>query len=142
QAATIDNVNIRGNQIEQIITNAGNFHRAEDISEALASGTTVKVDVKTKLIGLGSSPKAYNIDKFLTQLANGNTVFSFLFLGINLSAGTIATKLISFLDNSIVNATRIQFHWAGRNSRGVTQLTGDFNSVFSAAYSENVDVQR
>lgn len=36
-------------------------------------------------------------------------------------------------------ATRIQFHWAGRNSRGVTQLTGEFSHVFTKDYKEQID---
>lgn len=46
-AATIDNVNLRGNAIEQIITAAGNSHRLEDLVFPLSLGAKVLVDVKT-----------------------------------------------------------------------------------------------
>src|SRR5207302_1600036 len=64
-AGLIDNINLRGNTIEQIITSAGNFHSLEDVSRTLTLGTEVKVDIKTKILTLSSSPKGYNIDKVL-----------------------------------------------------------------------------
>jgi len=39
----------------------------------------------------------------------------------------------------VIRATRIQFHWAGRNSRGVTQLTRDLATLFSPEFEENID---
>lgn len=77
EAGAIENINIRGNKIEQIITSAGNFHSLEDISRTLTIGIEVKVDIKTKSLTLASSPKGYNIDKVLKVLASGNSVFSF-----------------------------------------------------------------
>ena len=80
EAAKIENVNLRGNKIEQIITSGGNFHSLEDFSRTLEIGTEVKVDIKTKIIALSSNPKGYNIDKVLKALAVGNTVFHFSLL--------------------------------------------------------------
>ena len=140
EAAQIDNINLRGNAIEQIITKAGNFHSLEDISRTLILGPEVKIDIKTKILALASSPKAYNIDKVLKELATGNVVFSFFFIGIDVEASNIKTCLVSIFDRTILEATRVQFHWAGRNSRGVTQLTGDFVSIFNPHFSEAVDV--
>ena len=142
KAGEIDNVNLRGNRIEQIITSAGNFHSLEDISHTLTIGHEVKVDIKTKILALTSSPKGYNIDKVLKALASGNTVFSFFFVGINTESRYVVTCLVSILDETILSATRIQFHWAGRNSRGVTQLTGDLGGVFEPDFSETVNVKR
>lgn len=139
-AAQIDNVNIRGNRIEQIVTSAGNLHRAEDIAERLSSGVEVNIDVKTKLLNLASSPKAYNIDKVLRLLANGNSAFAFLFIGIDLHQNTVSSRLVSILDRVILDATRIQFHWAGRNSRGVTQLAGDLSSLYLPGFREVIDL--
>jgi len=34
----------------------------------------------------------------------------------------------------IISATRVQTHWAGRASRGVTQLTGDMTRIFDPSY--------
>jgi len=122
EAAQIDNVNLRGNRIEQLITRAGNLHLAEDIVEQLPTGVVVKIDVKTKLVGLASSPKAYNIDKVLNLLAAGNTAFCFLFVAVDTQSRVVTSRLVSILDTAVLRATRIHFHWAGRNSRGVTQL--------------------
>jgi hypothetical protein len=139
EAGEIDNVNVRGNRIEQIITNAANFHGLEDLSFTLSLGSRILVDIKTKILTLASSPKGYNVDKILRSLGAGSTVFCFFFIGLNLETQTLSTRLVSILDTSILNATRIQFHWAGRNSRGVTQLTGNFSTIFSSGYCETVD---
>ena len=137
-AATSDSGNLRGNAIEQIITSAGNLHRTEDIAERLPTGIIVYIDVKTKLIGRSSNPAAYNIDKFLRLLAEGNGVFSFFFVGMDVQARTISTRFVSCLDTTILLATRVQPHWAGRNSRGGTQLSGDLSPIFAPDYRENV----
>jgi len=142
EAGEIDNINVRGNRIEQIITSAGNFHGVEDLSFTLSLGSRILVDIKTKILTLASSPKGYNIDKVLRSLGTGNTVFCFFFIGLNLEAQALSSRLISILDTSILNATRIQFHWAGRNSKGVTQLTGDLSPIFLSSYSETVDIDQ
>lgn len=139
-ASDIDNINLRGNRIEQLVTETGNVHDLGDLRFTLDVRATVLVDVKTKMLTLASSPKGYNVEKLLKTLAMGRTVFSFFFIGIDLSAGRIDCRLVSFLDKTILDATRIQFHWAGRNSRGVTQLTGDISSIFRPGFSENIDV--
>ena len=140
-AGTIENINLRGNRIEQIITGAGNFHSPEDLSRTLTSGSEVKVDIKTKILSLVSNPKGYNIDKALKMLASGDTAFSFFFVGIHTESRYVVTCLVSILDETILNATRVQFHWAGRNSRGVTQLTGNLSRVFAPDFSETIDVR-
>jgi hypothetical protein len=140
EAAQIDNINKRGNTIEQIITKAANIHGLEDLTFTLRIGTRVLVDVKTKVLALTSSPKGYNIDKFLATLAEGNTVFAFFFIGIDVENHRLVTRLVSVLDRTILNATRIQFHWAGRNSRGVTQLTGDLTPLFERGFRELIEL--
>lgn len=139
-AGQINNVNVRGNTIEQIVTQGANVHGPEDLTFELRVGPRVMVDVKTKIVTLLSSPKAYNIDKVLRLLSIGNTVFSFFFIGLNLQRQDLSTCLVSILDQTILTATRIQFHWAGRNSRGVTQLTGDLSSIFEPGFRETVNV--
>jgi hypothetical protein len=139
-ADQINNVNLRGNMIEQIVTQGANFHKAEDLCFELRVGPRVMVDVKTKIVALASSPKAYNIDKVLRLLSVGNTVFSFFFIGLNLKQQALSTRLVSILDQTILKATRIQFHWAGRNSRGHTQLSGDLMSIFEPGFQETIDV--
>lgn len=139
-AGRIDNVNLRGNAIEQIITQAGNFHSVEDASRTLTIGTEVKIDIKTKVLSLSSSPKGYNVDKVLKGLSEGNTVISFFFVGVDVGEKYLVTCLVSIFDKTILNATRIQFHWAGRNSRGATQLSGDIKSLFDPDFAEEINV--
>ncbi|OHB69128.1 MAG: hypothetical protein A2V70_10870 [Planctomycetes bacterium RBG_13_63_9] len=140
RAAKTDSVKERGDRIEQIITEAENVHALEDLTRTLASGTKIGIDIKTKLFGLASNPKAYNIDKALEVLAAGDTMLCFFFVGIDRDRGRVSTRLVSAIDRTVLRATRVQFHWAGRNSRGVTQLTGDLTSIFSTAYRGVVDV--
>jgi hypothetical protein len=142
EASQIDNVNLRGNAIEQMVTQGGNFHSVEDASRTLRVGTEVKIDIKTKILTLASSPKGYNIDKTLKGLSDGNTVVSFFFIGINPETEVIKTCLVSIFDRTILNATRVQFHWAGRNSRGVTQLAGDLHSLFQPNFVELIEAPR
>ncbi len=139
-AGHIDNVNLRGNSIEQIITQAGNFHSVEDASHTLKVGTEVKIDIKTKILSLSSNPRSYHIDKILQALSDGDTVVSFYLVGVNVEEEFIVTCLVSIFDKVILNATRIQFHWSGRNSRGGTQLSGDLTSLFDPDFVEEVDV--
>ena len=124
-----------------IITGGANVHGLADLNFTLRAGTRVLVDVKTKVLALTSSPKGYNIDKFLQALAGGNAVFTFFFIGADLKKSTVATRFVSAFDETILKATRIPYHWAGRNSRGVRQLTGDLTPVFGRAYRELIDPQ-
>jgi hypothetical protein len=141
QAAALDNVNIRGNKIEQIITGEVNAHRLDDLTFNL-NGFQLVVDIKTKLLDRASAPKAYNIDKMLKTLSKKQNVFAFFFIGLNASENLAHTRLVSIFDPVILMATRIQTHWAGRASRGVTQLTGDLSRLFDAHYETSVDVDR
>jgi hypothetical protein len=136
--AEIDNVNLRGNQIEQLITGGINEHNLADIVRE-TDGIEVSLEIKTKLMERSSSPKAYNVDKALMNLARGKTAIVFCFIGITLETMEVTSTLISILDRTMLAATRIQFHWAGRNSRGVTQLTGEFSQVFANDYKEEID---
>jgi len=140
--ANIDNVNLRGNQIEQVITGGGNVHGLADRVYTLPSSTELYLEIKTKLLDRSSSPKAYNIDKALEILSRGNAIIAFCFVGVDIVRGNIVTKVLSIFDEIVLDATRIQFHWAGRNSRGVTQLTGDFSSIFSDRYREHISVEK
>lgn len=138
-ATAIDNVNLRGNRIEQIITEAGNFHRLDDLVFPLRAQSRVLVDIKTKVLTLQSNPKGFNIDKYLRTLSEGNTVISFFFVGVDPNTRIVRTGFASTLDETVINATHVQFHWAGRNSRGVTQLTRDLSAVFGPGFRERVN---
>lgn len=140
EAAQIDNVNLRGNRIEQIITGGINDHDLADVIHHLDAGIELHLEIKTKLLDRASSPKAYNIDKALTTLARGSTVISFFFVGLNKNSSHVAATTVSIFDRTVLGATRIQFHWAGRNSRGETQLTGNLSSLFSGSHREEIDV--
>lgn len=143
-AALIENVNMRGRIIEYLIAGEdeslrqqlisalqvgdggvppfktdntpGDYHRSFDAFDT-------ETDVKTKIMILNSNPKAYNLDKMLEFLAGDRSVFMFYFVGVD--PGKIAnTVLISMFQKSLLGSTILLRHWAGRNSRGVTQFEG------------------
>ncbi len=142
-AAFIDNVNIRGRIIEYLITDNGSDLKTQIIN-ALNHKTPLpdfktedklgdyskeypcyltETDIKTKVLFLDGNPKAYNIDKFLEFLSTQKAVYMIYLLGIDQN-GQIVARLCSSLDERLIAATNAQHHWAGRNSRGVTQFTG------------------
>jgi hypothetical protein len=138
-AAAIDNVNVRGNQIEQLITGGINEHRLADMIRHV-DGIELQLEIKTKLMDRASSPKAYNIDKALATLSAGHSLIAFCFVGVDIGIGQVTSSTVSIFDRAVLAATRIQFHWAGRNSRGVTQLTGNLAPLFSPTYAEQINV--
>jgi hypothetical protein len=134
-----NNVNQRGNEVEQLITDGKNEHNLGDMVRHIDGDITLEVEIKTKLMDRTSSPKAYNIDKALQTLACPKTLIVFCFVGIDLACKRTTTSTVSILDSTVIRATRKQFHWAGRNSRGVTQLTGDLAPLFSPEFEETID---
>ena len=143
-AALIENVNVRGRIIEYIIAGEDETLRQE-IIQALKrrsgglpefktanklgdyyrafSEYTTETDVKTKIMILKSNPKAYNIDKILYFLSQDKSVFLFYFVGVDVTKIT-DTILVSMFQEDLLKATITLKHWAGRNSRGVTQFEG------------------
>ncbi|MGI9255499.1 MAG: hypothetical protein ACR2PY_01035 [Salinispira sp.] len=145
KAVSIENVNIRGRVIEYLIIGEDENVRGKlrdelrkhvgkpfqfETKNELGDYTKffddyhTAVDVKTKKMVLKSSPKAYNIDKFLRFLSDEKSVFMFYFIGIrpNKIAGQ---ALVSVFQTDLLNTTDIRKHWAGRNSRGVAQFHGE-----------------
>lgn len=142
-ASLIDNVNLRGRVIEELIT-SDDPEIINSIKQSLEDGVRLSIktdqklgdyskvyekywtetDIKTKVLFFQSAPKAYNIDKLLSFLSKPKTVYLFFLIGIG-ETNTIKTRLISIFDKKMLAATRVQHHWAGRNSRGVTQLDGN-----------------
>ncbi|OGY51249.1 MAG: hypothetical protein A3J59_02740 [Candidatus Buchananbacteria bacterium RIFCSPHIGHO2_02_FULL_56_16] len=144
-AGFIENVNIRGRIIEYLIV--GDDEKLRDgLVKALHDGSNVipgfrtkngladyirtfnrydtATDVKTKIMVLSSNPKGYNIDKLLEFLATDKSVFMFYFIGI--TPNKIVDKiLISMFQVNLLRSTILLKHWAGRNSRGVTQFEGE-----------------
>jgi len=140
-AAMIDNVNLRGNAIEQLLTGAGNAHELGDLVRPLGKGQLV-VDIKTKLLDRASAPKAYNIDKMLKFLAEPGSVFSFFMVAVDIHMEAVSGRLLPILESALLEATGVQHHWAGRASRGVTQLSGQFGRASEPAYQASVDLNR
>lgn len=141
RAAQIDNVNLRGNAIEQLLTGAANAHELGDLVRPFGGGRLV-IDIKTKLLDRASAPKAYNVDKMLTFLAEPGSVFAFFMIGVDVHAGSVSARLLPVLESALLEATCIQHHWAGRTSRGVTQLSGQFGHASAPDYRLVVDLDR
>lgn len=142
-AALIDNVNVRGRVIEYLITDNGSSLKNQMI-RALKNQTALpqfktedklgdyfrvfpeyvtETDIKTKVLFHDGNPKAYNIDKLLEFLATEKSVYMIYLLGID-DDGTMTARLCSAFDDRLLNATYVNHHWAGRNSRGVAQFIG------------------
>ena len=141
-AAFIENVNLRGRIIEFLITSPDELkcdllqalHSKQPLPkiftadklgdyEKIFSNFHTQTDIKTKIMFLSSNPKGYNIDKLLEFLSNEKTVYLIFIVAIN-EKKEIKTQLCSIFNQQLINGTRIMAHWAGRNSRGVTQFDG------------------
>lgn len=142
-AAFIENVNIRGRVIEYLITendsslkdqilaslkdgtSIPNFRTADELGDyhRKFQNYTTETDIKTKVLFLQGNPKAYNIDKMLRFLAEEKSVYLIFLIGIE-QDGTLVTRLCSLFDQRLISGTTTVHHWAGRNSRGVTQFYG------------------
>lgn len=142
-ASHIENTNIRGRLIESLITSddeqrkriIDNLHNLEaalpsydtknglgDYYREFNNGDTY-TDIKTKVIYLNSNPKAYNVDKFLKQMSDSRSIFLFFFIGVDENS-IFKTLLCSVYHGKLIDNTILQFHWAGRNTRGVAQFNG------------------
>lgn len=143
-AALIENVNVRGRIIEVLIAGDDEGLR-QQLIDALKSGANglpafktsntlgdyqrqfeaydTETDVKTKIMILNSNPKAYNLDKMLQFLAGDRSVFMFYFVGVD-PGKIVNTVLVSMFQSDLLEATVLLRHWAGRNSRGVSQFEG------------------
>lgn len=148
-ASKIDNVNLRGRQIENIISS----DREVDNSNLLTLNElgdynkeypnfNINVDIKSKLLDKGSSPKGYNIDKLLKFLSDEKSVYLIYIIGID--NNDIYTKLMSIFHDDILSATNIVHHWSGINSRGTTQYNGDVikNVVMDLELENNINLHK
>lgn len=161
-ASHIENVNIRGRLIEYLITEDDDDLKArlvEEINEEYSqlpkfktqnllgdykrifNDFNTETDVKTKVIILNSNPKAYNIDKFLEFLSQDKSVFLFFFVGINDFAVT-KTCLVSVFQKDLLGGTVYLRHWAGRNSRGVTQFMGKVINQLLTEPRQDIDGEK
>jgi hypothetical protein len=159
-AALIENVNVRGRIIEYLIAGEDDRLRQELIDalrnrrnglpqfkteNTLGDYTrnfekfSTATDVKTKIMILDSNPKAYNLDKILDFLSTPRSVFMFYFVGVD--PGKIAnTVLVSMFQTRLLGATILLKHWAGRNSRGVSQFEGRAISSLILQPEANIDI--
>lgn len=161
-ASFIKNVNVRGRIIEYLI--AGEDHALrQELIDALHSdekqiprfktdndlGDYIRIfdqfltstDVKTKIMLLNSNPKAYNIDKFLEFLSRNKSVFMFYFIGIEPEKIT-NQALVSVFQSDLLRSTILLKHWAGRNSRGVTQFKGKTLNHILASPNNQIDIKQ
>ena len=141
-AAFIDNVNLRGRIIEYLITSEDDLK--DTLIKCLRNKTPLpeiftadklgdyekefehyltETDIKTKILFLSSNPKGYNIDKLLSFLSEEKSVYLVYVVAIDKNKH-ISTRLCSMYNQQLLSGTRIIKHWAGRNSRGVTQYDG------------------
>ena len=90
---------------------------------AKIDGFSVETDIKSKLVTRSSTPKLYNIEKLLKFLSEPSSVY---LLYIILVDGTEKprTELVSAFQKQILEKTRIDPRFAGKNTRGTTQSSG------------------
>ena len=159
-AAFIDNVNLRGRIIEYLITESGDLHKT--LIRALRNGSPLPeiftadklgdyerefddyytaTDIKTKVLFLSSNPKGYNIDKLLSFLSVEQSVYLVFIVAID-EDERISTRLCSMYNRQLLSATRIISHWAGRNSRGVTQYLGAALEEIVSDFDRTIDVEQ
>ncbi len=161
-AALIENVNVRGRIIEYLIAGEDDRLRQEIIN-ALQKRTNgipqfktentlgdytkefndffTETDVKTKIMILDSNPKAYNLDKVLDFLSSERSVFMFYFVGVE-PEKIVNTVLVSMFQERLLNSTILLKHWAGRNSRGVSQFEGKAISKLILSPESSIDEER
>lgn len=158
-AAFIENINIRGRIIEYLITSESSDRTRQDLIEALNNDKNLpnfvtadklgdysktfaeyvtETDIKTKVLFLDANPKAYNIDKLLEFLSKDNSVYLIFFVGID-ERKQIKMRLCSMFEKELLQNTRCMRHWAGRNTRGVTQFYGAVIKQLLNQDSVNID---
>lgn len=159
-ASFIDNVNLRGRIIEYLVTESGDLHKA--LIRSLRDGSPLPeiftadklgdyerefddyytaTDIKTKVLFLSSNPKGYNIDKLLSFLSKEQSVYLVFIVAIDKDE-SISTRLCSMYNRQLLSATRIISHWAGRNSRGVTQYFGKALEDIVSDFDRTIDVKQ
>ena len=158
-AGLIENVNVRGRIIEYLIAGEDEKLRQEIVNALLKHSNDVpqfktenalgdysrefpeystETDIKTKVMVLDSNPKAYNLDKVLEFLATDRSVLMFYFVGIE-PAKIVNTVLVSIFQQDLLDSTLLLKHWAGRNSRGVSQFEGKTISRLIRSPNPHID---
>ena len=156
-AAFIDNVNLRGRIIEYLITAEDDLkatlmrclRTAQPLPEIFTADKLgdyerkfehylTETDIKTKVLFLSSNPKGYNIDKLLSFLAEEKSVYLVFVVAVDENK-RIQTRLCSIFNRQLLFGTRIIKHWAGRNSRGVTQYDGKALEAIVKDFDSGID---
>lgn len=158
-AAFIDNVNLRGRIIEYLITARDDLKAT--LMRCLRTGQPLpeiftadelgdyerefehyltETDIKTKVLFLSSNPKGYNIDKLLSFLSEEKSVYLVYVIAVD-EDRTIQTRLCSMFNRQLLSGTRIIKHWAGRNSRGVTQYEGRALKALVEDFDSGIDYE-
>lgn len=158
-AAFIDNVNLRGRIIEYLITAEDDLkvtlmkclRSRQPLPEIFTADELgdyerefdqylTQTDIKTKVLFLSSNPKGYNIDKLLSFLAEKRSVYLVYVVAIDKDR-TIQTRLCLIFNRQLLSGTRIIKHWAGRNSRGVTQYDGKNLEAIVEDFDRSIDYE-
>ncbi len=158
-AAFIENVNLRGRIIEYLITAEDDLkvtlmrclRSRQPLPEIFTADELgdykrefdrylTETDIKTKVLFLSSNPKGYNIDKLLSFLAEERSVYLVYVVAIDKDR-TIQTQLCSIFNRQLLSGTRIIKHWAGRNSRGVTQYDGRALEAIVEDFDRSIDYE-
>lgn len=158
-ASFIDNVNLRGRIIEYLITAEEDLKAA--LIESLRTGNPLPelftadklgdyerefeeyvtaTDIKTKVLFLSSNPKGYNIDKLLSFLSDERSVYMIYVVAVDKNKN-ISTRLCSMYNRQLLSGTRVIKHWAGRNSRGVTQYDGHSLEEIVSNFDCTIDLE-
>ena len=94
--------------------------------------------LRQKFCSYPVTPKGYNIDKLLSFLSEEKSVYLVFVVAID-EDRTIQTRLCSMFNRQLLSGTRIIKHWAGRNSRGVTQYEGRVLEAIVEDFDSGID---
>lgn len=156
-----NNVNVRGRLVEYFIASDDLKHKKQLIDkvknkEIISDLKTkddlgdyskndeiykVETDIKSKILKLNSAPKGYNVDKLLEFLSSPGSVYLLYIVALNGEDGPL-TKIASIFQNQILDKTKIQKHWAGRNSRGVAQFDGKSLEYFLEDGNVKIEIEK
>ena len=123
-------------------TNLPKFTTADRLGDysKIFNNFNTETDIKTKILFLDANPKAYNIDKMLEFLSSDNSVYLLFFIGIDKNKN-ITTRLCSMFEYDLLKNTKTMKHWAGRNTRGVTQFYGSIIKELLTKDNSNIDLE-
>lgn len=102
---------------------------------------SIEIDIKSKVSRLNSAPKGYNVDKLLKFLSDPTSIYLLYIVAMN-GKDKPLTELTSIFQEQILDKTRIQHHWAGRNSRGVAQFEGRSLEYFIEDDSARIEKEK